>query len=71
MRVYFRFMSSDVPDPTERFTDRVDDYIKYRPSYPPGVLEVLRQRANLSPDITVADIGCGTGISSKYFLDAG
>ena len=63
--------SVDSTDPTQRFSSRVSDYVKYRPSYPPGVLEVLRQRANLSPTSVIADIGCGTGISSRYFLQAG
>jgi len=64
-------MPADESDPKGRFTSRVSDYIKYRPSYPPQVLDVLRQRANLAKGITVADIGCGTGISSRFFLAAG
>ena len=29
--------------PTERFSDRVADYVCYRPGYPPELLECLRR----------------------------
>jgi SAM-dependent methyltransferase len=58
-------------DPTGRFSDRVADYVRYRPDYPPALLAWLQQELGLSPDWTVADVGAGTGISSKVFLDAG
>ncbi len=54
-----------------RFSDRVDNYVRYRPGYPDGLLELLRAECRLSPDETVVDIGCGTGISSRIFLDNG
>ena len=54
-----------------RFSSRVADYTRYRPSYPPGVIELLRQRAGLRPGSKVADIGSGTGIFSKLLLEAG
>lgn len=54
-----------------RFSNRVADYVRYRPSYPAGVIELLRQRAGLRPGSKVADIGSGTGIFSKLLLDAG
>ena len=56
---------------TERFTDRVADYVRYRPDYPPALLAWLRDSLGMSPAWTIADIGAGTGISSKLFLDAG
>jgi ubiquinone/menaquinone biosynthesis C-methylase UbiE len=55
----------------ERFSDRVENYVKYRPGYPPGVLELFRREMNLRQDSIVADIGAGTGISSKMFLENG
>lgn len=58
-------------DSTERFSDRVDDYVRYRPGYPPGLIEHLLQNGYLKAAETVADIGAGTGISSALFLDAG
>ncbi len=54
---------------TSRFSDRVDNYIKYRPGYPLEVLELLKTSCGLTPDSLIADIGSGTGISSRLFLD--
>jgi SAM-dependent methyltransferase len=54
---------------TERFSDRVADYVRYRPRYPDGVLDVLRDVAGLTPDWLIADIGAGTGFSAEPFLD--
>lgn len=57
--------------PTTRFSNRVDDYVRARPGYPPQVIATLRERIGLSPAWVVADIGAGTGISAKLFLEAG
>ena len=56
---------------TERFSDRVDDYVRYRPTYPEALIDWLRKAHGVTADWRVADIGAGTGISSKLFLDAG
>jgi SAM-dependent methyltransferase len=56
---------------TERFNDRVEDYIRYRPSYPREVLVFLRERLALPPGATIADVGSGTGIFSALLLDSG
>ena len=56
---------------TERFTNRVEDYVKYRPSYPAKVLDVLRNECGLTPTSVVADVGSGTGMLSKLFCDFG
>src|ERR1700744_1650569 len=58
-------------DSTQRFTDRVADYVKYRPSYPRDVVSFLHETCGVAPDAQVADIGAGTGISARLFLDAG
>jgi len=57
--------------PTERFSDRVADYVRYRPGYPPELLECLRRNCGLIPQWVVADIGSGTGLLSKLFLENG
>src|ERR1700751_2712080 len=56
---------------TQRFSDRVENYIRYRPSYPPQVLETLRAECGLTRDSTIADIASGTGIFSRLLLDNG
>ncbi|PWK92882.1 methyltransferase family protein [Fulvimonas soli] len=58
-------------DPTRRFSDRVADYVRHRPDYPPALLHWLRRELGASPSWRVADVGAGTGIASKMFLDAG
>jgi SAM-dependent methyltransferase len=58
-------------DSRSRFTDRVDDYARYRPGYPAAVVDVLRASGAIGNDWVIADIGSGTGLSSALFLDAG
>jgi ubiquinone/menaquinone biosynthesis C-methylase UbiE len=58
-------------DILHRFSNRVDNYIKYRPDYPAGVIAFLKQEGLLTNDSVVADIGSGTGISSELFLKEG
>jgi len=56
-------------DPTQRFSNRVTNYVKYRPSYPTALLNDLA--AKLPPKATIADVGSGTGIFSKLLLERG
>src|SRR4026208_981769 len=58
-------------DPTKRFSKRVENYIQYRPKYPPAVFDFLRNELNLAPSSIIADVGSGTGISSEMFLRNG
>ncbi|MCP4169029.1 MAG: class I SAM-dependent methyltransferase [Chloroflexi bacterium] len=58
-------------DNTERFSSRVDNYIRYRPSYPPQVLELLQSECGLNERSVVADIGSGTGILTELLLKNG
>jgi SAM-dependent methyltransferase len=57
--------------PTERFSDRVDDYVRYRPHYPGELIPLLRTEIGLSASWTIADIGSGTGFSAELFLENG
>lgn len=54
-----------------RFSNRVANYIRYRPSYPRELVDLLEREAKLSPEGTIADIGSGTGIFSELLLKAG
>lgn len=58
-------------DPTTRFTDRVDDYVRYRPGYPREVVQTLEESGALPAGGTVVDLGSGTGLLSRVFLEAG
>jgi SAM-dependent methyltransferase len=58
-------------DAKQRFSSRVADYARYRPSYPAAVVDVLRTECGLRPDHAVADIGSGTGLLSELFLKNG
>jgi SAM-dependent methyltransferase len=60
-----------VSDPTSRFSDRVQDYVRWRPGYPPEVLEALRTDLGLQPAHVVADVGSGTGLLSRLFVENG
>lgn len=56
---------------TERFSNRVENYIRYRPNYPQVLLEYLSRHCQLTSDSIIADIGSGTGILSEIFLRNG
>jgi SAM-dependent methyltransferase len=59
------------PSPTARFSDRVENYVRYRPGYPPEVLELLRRECGLEPTDIVADIASGTGALTRLLLENG
>ncbi|HXZ78447.1 MAG TPA: class I SAM-dependent methyltransferase, partial [Terriglobales bacterium] len=60
-----------VPDPKKRFSNRVEDYARYRPSYPRAILRTLIAECGLTPEWRIADIGSGTGKLAELFLDNG
>src|SRR4030095_6505932 len=58
-------------DSVSRFSTRVEDYAKFRPGYPPEILELLKRECGFNPSSIIADIGSGTGILSELFLKNG
>lgn len=68
-------------NPTGRFSDRAADYVKYRPSYPAEAIDAIlkglnpggtgRQPNRDGAFLVAADIGAGTGISTKLLADRG
>lgn len=56
---------------SERFSNRVANYVKYRPGYPPEMMTFFRERLGLKAGSVVADIGSGTGLSARPFLELG
>ncbi len=57
--------------PTARFSDRVENYVRYRPGYPPEVLDLLRTECGLQTSHLVADIASGTGVFTRLLLENG
>lgn len=64
-------MSLPQPTPEQRFSDRVENYVRCRPSYPHAIIELLQRETGLNSTSIIADIGSGTGISAELFLRAG
>jgi SAM-dependent methyltransferase len=58
-------------NPTGRFSSRVADYIRYRPSYPEDVVRLLQREYGLSTETRIADIGSGTGLLAEVLLRSG
>ncbi len=58
-------------NPLDRFSNRVDNYVRYRPGYPDELVAFLIDDFQLSPQHCIADVGSGTGISSALFLKNG
>src|SRR4029077_3934627 len=58
-------------DAKQRFSNRVADYVRYRPGYPSALIDLLRAECGLRQDNVIADIGSGTGFLSELFLKNG
>jgi SAM-dependent methyltransferase len=58
-------------DSKNRFSSRVADYLRYRPHYPAGVLDLMQMQCQLTPAHAIADIGSGTGFLAELFLKNG
>ncbi|SRR5579871_1827297 len=60
-----------VSNATSRFSDRVENYVRYRPGYPAETLETLRAECGLTTQHVIADIASGTGIWTKLLAENG
>jgi ubiquinone/menaquinone biosynthesis C-methylase UbiE len=58
-------------DAKQRFSNRVADYVRYRPGYPGAVLDALHEECGLLSGHVIADIGSGTGFLSELLLKNG
>lgn len=58
-------------DNKERFSSRVENYVKYRPTYPREAIDFLYDTVGFRQDSVIADVGAGTGIFSKLLLERG
>ena len=55
-------------DPTKRFSNRVENYLNYRPRYPAEIVTLLAAECGLTRDSIIADAGSGTGFLGELFL---
>lgn len=67
----YHTMDTSSLNPTQRFSDRVDNYAKYRPTYPQAIVTYLRETIHLTRKHVIADIGSGTGIFTDLLLKHG
>lgn len=58
-------------NPTQRFSNRVENYIKYRPHYPQALWEFFRNTLHLTERCIIAEVGSGTGILTAPLLQTG
>ena len=58
-------------DPTRRFSNRVKNYLKSRPRYPPAILPLLESECGLTSESVIAEPGSGTGLLTELFLKNG
>ncbi|HTQ06964.1 MAG TPA: class I SAM-dependent methyltransferase [Polyangiaceae bacterium] len=58
-------------DPTGRFSNRADDYVRYRPTYPAPAIDALVAGLGAPERLVAVDVGAGTGISARLLAERG
>lgn len=58
-------------DPTKRFSNRAENYAKFRPRYPDALIDIFKSDCELTETSIITDVGSGTGILSELFLRNG
>lgn len=58
-------------EPTSRFSDRVGDYVRFRPDYPETAIDAIFEGLGYPRMLTIADVGAGTGIASRQLARRG
>ncbi len=71
MKKVATFSPMPASNATSRFSDRVENYVRYRPGYPPQVVQELQAQCGLTRKHTVADIASGTGLWTRMLLENG
>jgi SAM-dependent methyltransferase len=57
--------------PEQRFSAAADLYHRHRPSYPGVLVDWILEETGTRPPALVADVGCGTGISTRLLAERG
>ena len=63
--------ADDQLDTVARFSDRANDYVKYRPTYPADAVRGILAGLGRPESLVAADVGAGTGISARLLGDQG
>jgi ubiquinone/menaquinone biosynthesis C-methylase UbiE len=67
----FSTASDLTTDPLNYFSDRSEDYEKYRPSYPAAAINTILSGLSSPTQLVAADVGAGTGIGARLLTDQG
>ncbi|HEV3090374.1 MAG TPA: class I SAM-dependent methyltransferase [Candidatus Cybelea sp.] len=62
---------NDSHNSTSRFGARARSYAAFRPGYPAEAIDALLAGLGDPASLTIADVGAGTGISSRLFAERG
>ena len=61
----------DVLDTKNRFSNKDENYVKYRPHYPKELIEFMQQKGLIKKGYKIGDIGAGTGKFTELLLQYG
>lgn len=64
-------VSTAAPDPTRRFDERAEWYVRHRPGYPEAAYSALLDGLGDPARLRALDLGAGTGISSLELAQRG
>ncbi|MFT3822586.1 MAG: class I SAM-dependent methyltransferase [Chitinophagaceae bacterium] len=56
---------------TSRFSNRAENYARFRPGYPDELFQFITQTMGLLPQTHIVDIGAGTGLFAEPLLKRG
>ncbi|MCY7284927.1 MAG: class I SAM-dependent methyltransferase [Cyanobacteria bacterium CAN_BIN43] len=67
----FSTASNSIVNPLSYFSDRSEDYEKYRPIHHTSTIDAILSGLGSSAQLVAADIGAGTGIGARLLADRG